>query len=229
MRMLPENHAFWIRGEDGQEYGPVNAGELREWVLENRAGLGTEVRRDDPGAAWREWQTYPELVALLAEVQVTSPMARVPGLVIAPIRRRVVALMVDLMLWWILLIPITNVLQLFLPMNVILQSAMSVSGFQELSPETLNQVLIFEFIIDGCLVLYSMGFTAAHGKTPGKAVMRLRVIQENGAKPTLVRSFVRAVVLVLSINFLFPLLYPLFNPQRRALHDFIADTYVVEA
>ncbi len=74
--MLSEARVYFIRGDDGEEYGPVDLAELREWVRENRAGIGTEVRRADPDGTWNTWQTYPELVALVAEVNATGP---VPG------------------------------------------------------------------------------------------------------------------------------------------------------
>src|SRR5271156_1050378 len=98
MRMLPENPTFVIRGDDGQEYGPVDLQELREWVQENRAGLGTEVRRDEPNASWHPWQNFPELIALLAEVHVTSPVPGQPALVIAPLWRRLAAFVLDFIL-----------------------------------------------------------------------------------------------------------------------------------
>src|ERR1035441_8580028 len=96
--MLPEKNSFWIRGDDGQEYGPVDLNGLRDWVQENRAGLGTEVRLDEPDAPWHPWQNYPELVALLAEVHVTSPVPGQPGMVIASVGRRVIAFALDLIL-----------------------------------------------------------------------------------------------------------------------------------
>jgi uncharacterized RDD family membrane protein YckC len=44
------------------------------------------------------------------------------------------------------------------------------------------------------------------------------------------KSFLRALVLIFSMSLFFiPFAYAFFNPQRRALHDFIAGTYVVEA
>jgi uncharacterized RDD family membrane protein YckC len=228
--MLPENDSFFIRGEDGQEYGPVDLDELRDWVRENRAGLGTEVRRDEPRAPWHPWQNYPELVALLAEVHVTSTVPGLPGLVIAPIRRRVIALMVDLLLLWILFIPILSVLELFLPMDAISQAAMNPSALQELPPETVHQLLTFQIMCNGFAILYLTGFLTAHGQTPGKAVMRLRVVVENGQKPTVLNSFVRSVVWIFSMSLLFlPFAFAFFNPQRRALHDLVAGTYVVEA
>ena len=69
---MSDNDAYWVRGEDGEEYGPVALAELREWVGENRVGLGTDVRLDTPHGTWHSWQFYPELVALLAEVKATG-------------------------------------------------------------------------------------------------------------------------------------------------------------
>jgi uncharacterized RDD family membrane protein YckC len=229
--MLPENRAFFIRGDDGQEYGPVERDELREWVQENRAGLGTAVRRDEPGSAWNPWQNYPELVALLAEVQGTgSVLVGPPGMVIAPIWRRVVAWFMDLILLSFLFFPIKGVLDHFLPTDAILQAAMSASALQTMSPELLHQVLAFELITNACLILYLTGFHAAHGKTPAKAILRIRVVDQNGQKPTLLKALIRAVGLICSINLFFiPLMYAFFNPQKRTAHDFIAGTYVVNA
>ena len=73
-------------------------------------------------------------------------------------------------------------------------------------------------------------FIAAHGQTPAKSLLRLRVVDQFGQKPDLLKVLLRAVVLIFSISLFFiPLTYAFFNPQRRALHDFVAGTYVVEA
>src|SRR5277367_5676801 len=96
--MLPENRSFMVRGDDGQEYGPVDLQELREWVQENRAGLGTDVRLDEPDADWQPWQAYPELIALLAEAHATGGDPAQPTMIIAPIWRRVIAFGLDLIL-----------------------------------------------------------------------------------------------------------------------------------
>jgi uncharacterized RDD family membrane protein YckC len=226
--MMPDNRTFLIRGDDGQEYGPADLVELRDWVQENRVGLGTDVRVDEPGTIWHPWHEYPELVALLAEAQGTSTVVGLPGMVIAPIRRRIVAWIVDLMLLWVLFIPIGAVAELFLPMDAVNQVAFNPSALQSLPEETLHQILYFQFFCCAFVVLYITGFVAAHGQTPGKAIMKLRIVTETGETPGLLNSFMRAMVLILSINFLFPLLYPFFNPQRRALHDLVAGTYVVE-
>jgi uncharacterized RDD family membrane protein YckC len=197
-------------------------------VQENRAGLGTEVRRDEPGATWREWQNYPELVALLAEVQ---SGATAPGLAFAPMGRRMAAFALDLFLVAIPTMIICITLALALIPDVYVQltvwSALHPFSPPELPPH-LN--LIVDLISDTLLVSYFTGFWIAHGQTPAKALLRLRVVDEFGKKPSLVKSLVRALVLVFSMGLLFlPFTYAFFNPQRRAMHDFFAGTYVVEA
>jgi uncharacterized RDD family membrane protein YckC len=239
--MLPENPSFLIRGDDGQEYGPVDMDELRDWVRENRAGLGTEVRLDEPAAPWNPWQNYPELVALLAEAHATSPLPGQPGLVIAPMGRRVIAFALDLVLIVIpvLIIFYTTVL-IFLP-DWVVRDVVAVNQFV-LDAESGNQHpfsppdpppyawVIAELTRDLILALYFTGFQAAHGQTPAKALLRLRVVDQLGRKPSATRSFLRALALIFSMYLLFlPLAYVFFNPQRRALHDFVAGTYVVEA
>jgi uncharacterized RDD family membrane protein YckC len=230
--MLPENRAFLVRGDDGTEYGPVDMAELREWVRENRAGLGTVVRLDEPGSPWQPWQTYPELVALLAEAQVTSPVPGHPGLVIAPLGRRVCAFIVDLLLSGFLTFPILFALALIYMPDWCVQSALASIQPQLTSPPQLplNDRIVGSLISDAILVFYMAGFHAAHGKTPAKAFLRTRVVDQNGKKPPFAKSFVRAVALVVSLSLYgLPLAYAFFNPQRRTFHDFIAGTYVVEA
>jgi uncharacterized RDD family membrane protein YckC len=239
--MLPENPSFLIRGEDGHEYGPVDLDELRDWVQENRAGLGTEVRRDEPNAPWQPWQDYPELVALLAEAHVTSPVPGLPGLIIAPVWRRVVAFALDLVLVVIpILIVCYTVVLIFFP-DWVVRDVVSFNQYV-LDTESGNQhpfsppnpppyaSVIAELISNFILALYFTGFHSAHGQTPAKSLLRLRVVDQSGHKPGVTKSCLRALALIFSMNLFFlPIAYAFFNPQRRALHDFIAGTYVVEA
>jgi len=229
--MLPENRAFLIRGDDGQEYGPVDLAELREWVRENRAGLGTEVRHDDPGAPWQPWQNYPELVALLAEVQVTSPVPGQPALVIAPLGKRLLAFAMDLILSGLLSFPILFALALIYIPDWCVQSALASLQAQTTPPELpVHARILGSLISDVILACYMGGFHAAHGRTPGKSLMHLRVVDQTGRKPPLIKSFLRALMLIISMGLFFmPFVYVFLNPQRRALHDLVADTCVVEA
>jgi uncharacterized RDD family membrane protein YckC len=229
--MPQETSAFFVRGDDGEEYGPVDLDELREWVGENRAGLGTTVRVDEPGAIWQPWQYYPELVALLAEKQAAASGALQSGMVVAPMGRRMVAFAIDLILAYILMIPILVAgLVTYLPQVFIHWWALSSQGqYVPLQlPPPYDTVL--NLVVCGALTLYMAGFHFAHGKTPGKAVLRLRVVDQNGRKPNLARSLLRGLVLSLSLCLLFfPLLCAFLTPQRRAIHDLMAGTFVVEA
>ena len=227
--MLSENSSFFVRGEDDAEYGPVDLEELREWVVENRAGLGTEVRRDELDAPWRPWQSFPELVALLAEVHVTGAMARQA---LAPMGRRVLAFAMDLILSGILSSPILFALALIFIPDWCVQSALTSLQPQAGMPPQLpeNARIIGSIISDVILACYFAGFHAAHGQTPGKALMHLSVVDQTGKKLPPLRALLRALVVIVSMGLLFvPFLYVFLNPQRRAFHDIVVDSYVIES
>jgi uncharacterized RDD family membrane protein YckC len=229
--MLPENKSFMVRGDDGQEYGPVELNELRAWVEENRAGLGTEVRLDEPGAAWHPWQNYPELVALLAVAEATGAAPGVAGLAVAPIWRRGLAFALDLFLIGLPTLIVCTTLAIVYAPDWYVQAV--VSGTEHpFSPLALpvDANIVVNLISDVILALYFTGFHAAHGKTPAKALFRLRVVDQSGNNPTVLKAFLRAFVLIVSMSLLFlPFAYAFMNPQRRTLHDMVADTCVVEA
>jgi uncharacterized RDD family membrane protein YckC len=229
--MLPENPMFLVRGDDGQEYGPVGLDELRDWVQENRAGLGTEMKRDEPNGTWQPWQNYPELIALLAEVSVTSPVAGLPSVALAPLGRRVLAFLLDLIASYVLFLPIILVLAFaFLP-DWLIQSAVAASRVPYVPVEPPPQVeTIFQSCYAFVLLVYFGVYLAVYGRTPGQALLRLRVIGPDGQKPSPLRALARTLALVFSIFVCFlPMTFAFFNPQRRALHDLIAATCVVEA
>ncbi len=219
-----------VRGDDGLEYGPVDLDELREWVRENRAGLGTDVRLDETGASWHPWQSYPELVALLAEAHATSPVPGIPGLVLAPMGRRIAAFALDLVLIFFIWTPVWTALA-FALMPDFLGEVVAASLAHLTPPQMpLHDYVITSLVFDSIVAFYFGGFQAAHGQTPAKALLRLRVVDQFGQKPSLVKSLLRALVLVFCMGLFFlPLAYAFLNPQRRALHDFVADTCVVEA
>jgi uncharacterized RDD family membrane protein YckC len=229
--MLPESHNFFVRGDDGLEYGPVTLDELRDWVKENRAGLGTDVRRDEPSGDWKPWQNFPELIALLAEVHVTCPVPGQPGLVIAPIWRRVLAFGVDLILIYILFIPVLVTMGLALRPDWVVQIMIAAARTPYAPPDLpLNAKIVIQAVYELILALYFAGFIVAHGKSPAKQLFRVRVVDQSGQKPNAVKATLRTLALIFSMSLFFlPLTYAFFNPQRRALHDFIAGTYVVEA
>jgi uncharacterized RDD family membrane protein YckC len=75
---------------------------------------------------------------------------------------------------------------------------------------------------------YFVFFWSTTGQTPGMRLMRLRVLTGAGAPPSVWRSIVRFVGLILAIIPMFAGFLPvLFDRRRRALQDYIAGTAVV--
>lgn len=78
--------------------------------------------------------------------------------------------------------------------------------------------------------VYHIGFWAATGQTLGKMAVGLRVVTENGEKPTVGVATVRYVSYILSGIILYiGFAMAAFDDQKRALHDRIAKTFVVPA
>jgi uncharacterized RDD family membrane protein YckC len=78
--------------------------------------------------------------------------------------------------------------------------------------------------------LYFFLFTVLRGQTLGKHLMHVKVIDAFGERPSALRSFLRTLaylpsLLLLALGFL----WIGFDREKRGLHDFIADTYVVRA
>ncbi len=235
---MAEPSAYFVRGDDGEEYGPVPLAELREWVVENRVGLGTSIRPDAPESRWSAWQHYPELVALLAEVNAVGR----PGgpTVLAPLSRRAGAFIVDVFLSFLLVLGLVVILYAFLPRQVIVDQTQFWLQFYTAVVQGINPPVnppelpqwyligaeILSFVVP---VLYFSCFPALHGQTPAKTVLHLHIVDAEGRKPTLRVALLRGFILVVSIKLWgIPLLYAFFNPQRRALHDIAAGTYVIE-
>lgn len=221
---MAEFGTYCIRGEDAHEYGPVEIDELREWIRENRVGLGTSVRVDEEGSPWRRWQDFPELMSLLGESPTASSGAKESRRT-APLGRRFGAFLVDLFLCFIPICFPYLALFLTLPPDVIKQWTAS----PYLPPSSLPAYFepVATLIICGGIMLYAALFHATLGRTPGKMLFGLRVVDEAGKKPGWGKSLLRGFIYAISFNFILPLTFLLFNPLRRALHDWAAGTYVI--
>ncbi|MDB4970488.1 MAG: domain containing protein [Myxococcales bacterium] len=78
--------------------------------------------------------------------------------------------------------------------------------------------------------LYFFLFTALRGQTFGKHLMRLKVIDGFGDRPSITRALVRTIAYVPSLVLLgLGFLWIGFDREKRGLHDWLADTYVVKA
>jgi uncharacterized RDD family membrane protein YckC len=75
---------------------------------------------------------------------------------------------------------------------------------------------------------YFVVFWSTTGQTPGMRLLRLRIRGRAGGPPTVGRSLLRLVGLVLAIVPMFAGFIPvLFTERRRGLPDFLAGTVVV--
>jgi TM2 domain-containing membrane protein YozV len=62
-------------GADGQQYGPVNIEQIRQWLAENRLRADTPVRSEG-SLEWKPLSSFPELAA---ELRSTPPTIAPPG------------------------------------------------------------------------------------------------------------------------------------------------------
>ena len=63
---------FKMIGADGNEYGPITADQLRQWIGEGRANGQTRVR-PDTGTEWKALADLPEFAAALAAKAAAPP------------------------------------------------------------------------------------------------------------------------------------------------------------
>lgn len=85
-------------------------------------------------------------------------------------------------------------------------------------------VPVFVFVLPAVLALYCMVFWALAGRTPGMALLGLRVVSTAGRPIAWFSALVRALVLAY-----FPIgaVWCLIDPRRQAIHDKLARTVVV--
>ena len=78
------------------------------------------------------------------------------------------------------------------------------------------------------LLVYSALFHWLGGRTPGKRLFGIRLVDGTGRPPTLARSLVRAGLSLVSLGLLgLGYLMALFTRRRRSMHDALSGTYVV--
>ncbi|HPH29811.1 MAG TPA: RDD family protein [Pseudomonadota bacterium] len=144
--------------------------------------------------------------------------------------RRAAAAVIDILL----IFPVLAVLGILL--CVVL--GQPIPRLAELSPD-----LLLASLLDGNLageallvlgtiitLLYFFIFHATRGQTPGKQALGLLVVDVYGEKPGLAKSLFRTVGYALSaLPFSLGLLWIGFDREKRALHDWVAGTYVVLA
>jgi uncharacterized RDD family membrane protein YckC len=87
----------------------------------------------------------------------------------------------------------------------------------------------YEYVIAIPVVFaaYCAGSWTLAGRTPGMALLGLRVIKGDGDPPGVRRSVVRALAYWVSAIFMLGFAWIAFDQRRQGFHDKIAGTYVV--
>lgn len=87
---------------------------------------------------------------------------------------------------------------------------------------------IYVFVIPVIAALYYVVFWSLTGRTVGKWFMGLKVVNPDGHPPSIGRSFARLFgYLVSAVVFWLGYVWVLVDPQRKAWHDHMANTFVV--
>ena len=66
---------YRIIGNDGQQYGPVTAEQLKAWIAAGRANAATKAQ-SEPGTDWKPLSVFPEFAEALAAKGTPSSAAR---------------------------------------------------------------------------------------------------------------------------------------------------------
>lgn len=107
------------------------------------------------------------------------------------------------------------------------------AGVLTLVNETLGSIMLVVLsIIAGALVLVPLIVMEAgpYGQTPGKRIMRIRVVDDAGRPISRKHAVGRALgKMVSALPLYIGFLWPLWDRENRALHDIIATTRVVAA
>jgi uncharacterized RDD family membrane protein YckC len=75
---------------------------------------------------------------------------------------------------------------------------------------------------------YEGTFVGQYGATPGKMVLRLKVVMPDGSRVSMARAFGRYFAKILSwCTLTIGFIIAGFDPEKRALHDHICSTRVV--
>ena len=184
----------------------VSSPEVRDAIARQTTGLADELIAGVRASARR--------LDDRAEEVVRRPRRAHPPLY-GGIATRAIALATDAALATVLFMSVTGL------------AALVASLVGELRPAWLAGALL----ASGWLLIaggYFVFFWSAAGQTPGMRLLRLRVRGPDGDFPSIARSIVRLLGLLLAIVPLFAGFLPvLFTERRRGLQDFLAGTVVL--
>jgi uncharacterized RDD family membrane protein YckC len=115
-------------------------------------------------------------------------------------------------------------------LSQLIVNGVTLAAYATMTPASPIVVALFNvaLIITVNLVYYTW-MTAAGGQTLGKKLFKLRVVRADGTPMDMAHAFGRAVGYWIStVPLLLGYLIVPFTPRKRALHDFVADSCVVQ-
>jgi uncharacterized RDD family membrane protein YckC len=203
---------YKIIGGDGQEYGPVDENEIKEWISEGRIAGETKVLPESirhwiPVSDLKEFKSdftnqAKDIEADVSLVEDSSP----EELISVGFSIRLVSHFVDSMITCLLTLLVYGA-----PPDDILTT---------FSAWTVVQCGIFG--------VYRVYFHTRYGATPGKMLIRARVVDYEGHSITWQQAILRYVGFIISaFYFGIGFLVMIFDKRKRGIHDMISKTRVV--
>ena len=229
---------YTIIGGDGQEYGPVSPGQIRQWMAAGRVNLQTRAK----AFGTEDWKTigeFPDFTPPAASPPVLDEVSAMPGGFVSPAAlasrvRRLLAQIVDGLIGSLCCIPLLAAV----PAATLLTAIQNQdTGALQAIPGLIagSAFTMLGFMILFCVQLVLL---AIRGQTIGKLALSIRIVQfPNGERVGLVKSFLlRSCVIGLlgMIPYIGGVITLvdwccIFRADRRCLHDHLAGTMVVNA
>jgi len=215
---------YKIIGGDGEEYGPATLDELKEWILDGRVASMTRVWRSDL-AAWSAADRYSELRQDLARLHASvttqgRPCGFWPRLA-AYILDRFVLGALFIAIWT----PIAGPRHWTVPALPEDTTPANVQHFRDEAAVWMDHALPIFYPI---FLVYDVLMTGRFGATLGKMAIGAKITLVDGKPIGYSRALLRWLAARLSeFCFFFGYFMILTNPEKRALHDWLAGTKVV--
>jgi uncharacterized RDD family membrane protein YckC len=219
---------FTIIGGDGREYGPVAADKIRGWIAAGRADLSTQAKADGT-VEWKPLGDYPEFAGG-GPAAVPPPLAGAAAELASPLER-LGAWLIDFLLTVLSILPGALMIGPAMLQRIMRFEVQDAEDLAQLS----TGLLVFLLGMFAVGILQAVLLTV-RGQSVGMILARLRIVRYgDGSNPGFLRTVaVRRwfFALITSIPYLGPLIFVvdsffIYSPERRCLHDLLADTKVV--
>lgn len=219
---------YTIIGGDGREYGPVSAEQIRAWLAAGRADLETKAKAEGT-LEWKPLGDFPEFSGGEAE---PPPLAwEQAAAALAGRWTRLGAYLIDRAIEAAFVLPGAMLLGWATLMRLTQGEWPQDAGVGRTAEGilVLGLGLFIIFVIQTCLLTF-------RGQSLGMVFLGIRIVRHRDGSPP---GFIHAVLLrnwlinlIVSLRYIGPAFFLadalfIFRPDRRCLHDIIADTKVV--